>query len=87
MACSQFWLDQITKTQERIVTLDAATLAIETGAIESYTLDTGQTRQTVTKANIAVLERVLSSLLNKLATLEARCNIAGAGTTLVRPSF
>lgn len=87
MGCSQFWLDQIATTQARIVALQEAALNIETGAIESYTLDTGQTRQTVTKANIAMLERVLGSLLNRLATLEARCNIGGAGTTIVRPSF
>ena len=85
MACSQFWLDQITNTQARIVALQGAALAIETGGIESYTLDTGQTRQTVTKANIGVLERAIGSLLNSLATLEARCS--GSGVVNVRPSF
>lgn len=85
MGCSQFWLDQITNVQARIVALQAAALGIESGAIESYTLDTGLTRQTVTKANIGMLERALSSQLNMLATLEARCN--GSGVVNVRPVF
>lgn len=72
--------------QARIVTLtalitayEAALLALGTVGIQSYTLDTGQTRQTVTRANVTELRRAVSSFYNDLATTEARLN--GCGVT------
>ena len=50
----------------------------------SYTLDTGQTRQTVTRQSLSALQKTLDALYNRLAILEARCNGAG---TIMRPGF
>lgn len=66
------WLiARIEATQAAIVAYEAAILALATGA-QSYSLDTGQTRQTVTKANMSEMRNMLLILENRLATLEAR---------------
>lgn len=82
---SAFLKDRITAVQAQIIALEEAMLALSSGAIESYTLDTGQSRQTVTKFNLAVINRVLGSLYNRCATMEAR--LSGGNTVTVRPSF
>lgn len=80
-----FLVERIAATKAEIVAYEDATLAFATnGALQSYTLDTSQTRQTVTRADLSSLNRVLNSLYNRLATLEARLY---GGTTTVRPAF
>jgi hypothetical protein len=74
MTCSDdtAWLDaRIAATKTAIEAVEDAITALAGGAF-SYTLDTGQTRQTVTKANVASLRTMLDSLDNRLATLQAR---------------
>lgn len=80
------WLKQrieVTKTQ--IVEYETAATDLASGVIQSYTLDTGQTNQTVTKASINTLQRVIDSLYNRLATLEAR--VYGTGQISVAPDW
>ena len=72
-----FLEERIVSIKARIVALEDAELALASGAIQEYTLDTGQTRQTVTKVNIATLQRTVTSLYNQYATLCARLNGAG----------
>ena len=55
------------------------------GTIQSYTIDTGQSRQTVTKQNITEFRNAIDSLSNRIATLEARCY--GNGVTRVFPGW
>lgn len=74
MACEDEsdWLDaRIARTKELIVAYEDAIEAISSGA-QSYTLNTGQTTQSVTKANVGSLRIQLDSLENRLATLIAR---------------
>ncbi len=73
---STYWSDRLATVQALIVKYDAALLALGSG-VQQYSLDTGQTRQTVTKANITSLATTRQSLLNELSTLEAR--VCGAG--------
>lgn len=75
--------ERITRTKTMIVAYEDAILALSSGA-QSYTLDTGQTRQTVTRAMLSDLKSTLSSLENRLATYQAR---ACGGGTYVRPGF
>lgn len=80
-----FWLERIEKTKALITAYDDAVLALGLdGGVQSYTLDTGQSRQTVTSADIPSLNRMISSLENKLATLEARVY---GGATQARPDW
>lgn len=83
-AIDSTWLDErIDATKTLIVAYEAAILSLAGGA-QSYTLDTGQTRQTVTRAELGSLRIQLGELENRLATLDARR--CGA-TTHIIPGF
>lgn len=82
--CSQFMLDRIQTKKDYILKLDEAMCALAPNSgVESYTLDTGQGRQTVTRKDIDMLQKAMSSAENSLVTLEARCY--GSGVVQVRP--
>jgi hypothetical protein len=85
MACSTFLQERITSIKARIVAYEDASAALAGGGVQSYTLDTGQTRQTVTKFDLADIEKTIASLYNQLVTLEARCT--GNGVVVTRPSW
>lgn len=65
---------RITATKAAIVAYEAAQLALATGGVQSYALDTGQTRQTVTRMDLDKLQKSVDALYNRCATLEARLN-------------
>lgn len=65
---------RITAVQASIVIYEEALQVLGTDGAQSYTLDTGQTRQTVTKLNLTELRKTLDGLYNQYATLEARLN-------------
>jgi hypothetical protein len=67
----QWILDRIEATKALIIKTEEAISALSLGA-NSYTFDTGQSRQTVTRANLATVRGQLDSLENRLATLQAR---------------
>lgn len=79
-----FLQDRITATKAQIVAFEDAALALGTGGIQSYTLDTGQSRQTVTKLDLEWIQRTIDSLYNRCATLEARLN---GGSVVVSPAW
>lgn len=79
MDCA-FVQDRITAVKAQIIAYETAILALTTGGIASYTLNTGQTTQTVTKLDIEKMDKAVDSLMNRLATLEARC---GKGSTSI----
>lgn len=79
------WLEaRVTATQTTIVAIEGAIDALMTGA-QSYTLDTGQTRQVVTKANLTELRNSLAYYENRLATLEQR--LCKSARIIGRPGF
>jgi len=80
-----FLQERITATKMQIVALEDAAAGIMSGAITTYLLDTGQSRQTVTRANVNQINRALDSLYNRLSTLQAR--LTGSGTVVGRPSW
>jgi len=75
---------RIDATKLQIVAYEDATLALA-GGVQSYTLDTGQSRQTVTKLDLYAMQKTIESLYNRCTTLEARLN--GSGTVIVRPAW
>lgn len=80
-----FAVQRITATKALIVAYEDALTALATaGGVQSYTLDTGQDRQTVTRADLPALNQMIDSLYNRLATLEARVY---GGTTQGRPAW
>lgn len=81
----QFLLDRIEATKTQIIAYETAIEALgAAGGVQSYSLDTGQTRQSVTRYDLPRLTTTLDSLYNRLATLEAR---AYGGSTYVRPGW
>ena len=82
---STFIQARIDATKALIVAYEDAVLALVGGTIESYTIDTGQSRTTVTKFDISKLNTAIDSLYTRCVTLEARLN--GSGTVTARPAF
>lgn len=80
-----FLQERITATKAEIVALENAAIDLSSGAIISYTIDTGQSRQVVTRSSVSTINTVIDSLYNRLATLEARLN--GSGTVIGRPAW
>lgn len=81
---ASFIQDRITATKSQIVAYETAVEALVSGAVQSYTLDTGQSRQTVTKLNLTELQKTIDMLYNRCATLEARLNGSGV---IMRPGW
>lgn len=80
---TQFLDEQIARKKTEIAELDAAISALVAGA-QTYQLDTGQTRQSVTKAQLSQLRNLRTSVWNELSTLYARRNGA---SVIARPGF
>jgi len=72
-----FYQARIDATEASIVAFETALDEFASGA-QSYTIDTGQTRQTVSKANITELRKHLDALYNRRATLKARLDGAAS---------
>lgn len=76
---------RIDATKAQIIAYEDAATALASGGVQSYTLDTGQSRQTTTRLDLDNLQKTIDSLYNRLATLEARLN--GSGTITARPAW
>lgn len=68
---------RIVATQAIIVAYEEAITAVSGGKVTSYTLDTGQSRQVVTKLDINGMRIALNSAYNLLETLNARRHGSG----------
>ena len=80
---STWLLERIAATKALIIAYETAMTTLSSGVV-SYELDTGQSKQRVTRADLGSLRTTLDALENRLATLEAR--LCGAGT-YVTPGF
>ena len=77
-------LQRVEATRAAIVAYETAILALSNGAA-SYSLDTGQTRQSVTKQQLGSLRLQLEALENRLAYYMNKLD--GGGVVIVRPGF
>lgn len=79
------WLNsRIAATKAQIEALDDAILALSSGGIQSYSMDTGQTKETVTKKDLVRLQSAIDALYSRLAALCAQRDGAGV---VVRPAW
>ena len=76
---------RITAVKAQIVALEDTLIDVSSGAVESYTLDTGQSRQAVTNSSVKQISDTIDSLYNRLAVLQAR--LTGNGTVIGRPAW
>ena len=82
---NSFYLARIEKAKLQIVELETAIDALITGNILSYSFDSGQTRQSVTKNDIEKLNKMIDALMNRIIVYEAR--LTGGTTVIMRPGF
>ena len=80
----EFLRERIAETKLQIVAYEDAVAALASG-VQSYSLNTGQSQQSVTRTNLKDINAVLDSLYNRLVTLEAR--LTGNGVTRIRPAW
>lgn len=80
----QFYLDQLENVKAQIIEFEEALVNFEAGAINSYTFDSGQTRQTVTRNNLGVLRNYINALYNRAHALESRAGLS-RGTFYAKP--
>ena len=78
-----FLTERITATKALIIIYEEAASSLMTDSVQSYTLDTGQSRQVVTKMDIARINEKINGLYNQLTILQNRLN--GSSTSIVRP--
>ncbi len=79
------WLEaRIASVKASIEAYEAAMDSIVAGEVQEYTLDTGQTRQRVTKQNLASLQAAIDTLY---ARLDALCARRYGGGTIAIPSW
>lgn len=69
-----FWTDELAKAKAMASALNDAILFLYQNPHKSYTLDTGQSSQQVSRPDLDKLQAQYDSLLNRIATLDARCN-------------
>lgn len=81
----EFLKQRIEATKNIIIEYETAILTLNTTSAISYTLNTSQTTQTVTKRDVAGLQASLNGLYNTLATLEAR--LTGNGVIIAGPAW
>ena len=81
---ADFWAEQLTKAIAQAEALDTAITFLYANPHQSYTLDTSQGTQQVRRPDLDGLQRQYDSLLNRIASLEARCNGA---SQQIRPGF
>ena len=80
----QFLLDQIPVIESQITALQSAILSLTINPHKSYQLDTGQSSQRVTRDDLSELNAQVDVLMDRRATIQARCNGA---TIQLRPGF
>lgn len=85
MATDTAYLEErIAQTKALIIAYEDAILALAADGILSYTLDTGLTRQIVTKQDVTLLTRTLGLLEQRL---DAYCARLYGGQCIIRPGY
>ncbi len=80
----QFLVDQVAKIEDQINDLNEAITFLYANPHKSYTLDSGQTRTTVTRNDIDELNNLIDKLLNRRSTLLTRIN---GSVSLIEPYY
>lgn len=71
---SEFLTQVLANKKALYLKYEAAMLALEDPTIDRYDIDTGQTRQTVTRKNVLETQKMMEHLLSEIDRLEKRLN-------------
>lgn len=74
----QWDLERLAVVEDTIRKIEKAILELSTGAVLSYSLDTGQSRQSVTKQSLGQLNNLRANLLNERQSLRRRLGCGGS---------
>jgi hypothetical protein len=86
----QFWKDELKNSQILINEIDKAIYALTKKDVQSYDIDTGQTRWSVTRNDLTKLSQTRAALLKQVQELESKLGIdsfAGASLAQVVPTW
>ena len=83
----RFWLDELENAKRLLHEIEKAILfltkkTIESGGVQEYTIDTGQDRQTVKRADLSSLYVRQKELLSLIDMLESRLRPAGGAVRI-----
>ncbi|EPF37669.1 hypothetical protein [Treponema denticola] len=83
----RFWLDELENAKRLLHEIEKAILfltqkTIEAGGVQEYTIDTGQNRQTVKRADLSSLYVRQKELLSLIDMLESRLRPAGGAVRI-----
>ena len=83
----RFWLDELENAKRLLHEIEKAILSltqktIEAGGVQEYTIDTGQDRQTVKRADLSSLYVRQKELLSLIDMLESRLRPAGGAVRI-----
>jgi hypothetical protein len=78
----KFIQERIDAIQGQIVATEEAITKLMLGTVKSYSINTGQTTQSVTKKDVSKLHEIIKSLIVQLETWDMCLN--GGGTGYVR---
>ena len=81
MSLDEYWAERLEAAKAQLIELETAISGLLDGSIQSYQLDTGQTRSLVTKQQMSPMYLALQRAENRVAVLDARVN--GAATRVV----
>lgn len=82
-----FWNDELKNSRYLLGQIDKAIAELTSNPTQSYTIDTGQTKQTVTKADLVSLYQRRDALIGQIAVLESRLNIGGSRACQIIPGY
>lgn len=87
----KFWADELENARILLSEVEKAILALTTdfggsGGVQSYTLNTGQDSQTVTRADLSSIYALRSRLLAEIDALERRLGLHG-GARVIVPAY
>lgn len=88
---SDFWNDELENAKILLVEVEKAIKAltsdmVSSGGVQSYTLNTGQDSQTVTRADISQLYAKREALLKSIDDLERKLGLHG-GARIIVPAY
>lgn len=85
-ASCDFWSDQLFNLRVLLNDTQKAIQALTTGGHASYEIDTGQSRQRVTRIDVEQLRANVKDYMDQIATLELKLGVGcGSGTKVVTP--
>jgi len=83
----EYWQDELKNSRILLFEIDKAIKAISISNHQSYTLDTGQTSQTVTRVNLPSLISQRDKLIDRISQLEKYLGEGKPSVIQTRPGW